>query len=89
MHTSLDVNVGLPEIDEPAMIERVVTRLQRGVIALPLQIDTSNTEAMERGMRLYNGKPMINSVSGKMESMEAVFPLRAQVRRRCGWSGAR
>ena len=56
------------------MMERVVTRLQ-SVIALPLQIDTSDTIAMERGMRLYNGKPMINSVSGKMESMEAVFPL--------------
>ena len=70
----LDVNVGLPEIDEPAMMEKVVTRLQ-SVLALPLQIDTSNTEAMERGMRLYNGKPMINSVSGKRESMEAVFPL--------------
>ena len=70
----LDVNVGLPEIDEPAMMERVVTRLQ-SVIALPLQIDTSDAEAMERGMRLYNGKPMINSVSGKMESMETVFPL--------------
>lgn len=70
----LDVNVGLPEIDEPAMMEQVVTRLQ-SVLALPLQIDTSNTEAMERGMRLYNGKPMINSVSGKRESMEAVFPL--------------
>ena len=70
----LDVNVGLPEIDEPVMMERVVTRLQ-SVIALPLQIDTSDTIAMERGMRLYNGKPMINSVSGKMESMEAVFPL--------------
>ena len=70
----LDVNVGLPEIDEPAMMERVVTRLQ-GVTALPLQIDTSDTAAMERGMRLYNGKPMINSVSGKRESMEAVFPL--------------
>ncbi len=70
----LDVNVGLPEIDEPVMMEQVVTRLQ-SVIALPLQIDTSDTVAMERGMRLYNGKPMINSVSGKMESMEAVFPL--------------
>ena len=70
----LDVNVGLPEIDEPAMMERVITRLQ-GVTALPLQIDTSDTAAMERGMRLYNGKPMINSVSGKRESMEAVFPL--------------
>ncbi|HIY38579.1 MAG TPA: homocysteine S-methyltransferase family protein [Candidatus Agathobaculum merdigallinarum] len=70
----LDVNVGLPEIDEPAMVAQVVTRLQ-SVLALPLQIDTSNTEAMERGMRLYNGKPMINSVSGKRESMEAIFPL--------------
>lgn len=70
----LDVNVGLPEIDEPAMMAQVVTRLQ-SVIALPLQIDTSSVEAMERGMRLYNGKPMINSVSGKRESMEAVFPL--------------
>ena len=70
----LDVNVGMPKIDEPAMMERVVTRLQ-GVTALPLQIDTSDTAAMERGMRLYNGKPMINSVSGKRESMEAVFPL--------------
>ena len=70
----LDVNVGLPEIDEPAMMERVVTKLQ-GVTALPLQIDTSDTAAMERGMRLYNGKPMINSVSGKQESMKAVFPL--------------
>ena len=70
----LDVNVGLPEIDEPAMMERVVTKLQ-GVTALPQQIDTSDTAAMERGMRLYNGKPMINSVSGKQESMQAVFPL--------------
>ena len=70
----LDVNVGLPEIDEPEMMASVVSRLQ-SVLALPLQIDTSNTEAMERGMRLYNGKPMINSVSGKMESMRAVFPL--------------
>ena len=70
----LDVNVGLPEIDEAEMMARVVTRLQ-GVTALPLQIDTSDPVAMERGMRLYNGKPMLNSVSGKQESMEAVFPL--------------
>lgn len=70
----LDVNVGLPEIDEPEMMACVVTRLQ-SVLALPLQIDTSNIEAMERGMRLYNGKPMINSVNGKAESMRAVFPL--------------
>ena len=70
----LDVNVGLPEIDEPAMMERVVTGLQ-SILALPLQIDTSDAAAMERGMRLYNGKPMLNSVSGKAESMETVFPL--------------
>lgn len=70
----LDVNVGLPEIDETAMMQRVVTSLQ-SVTALPLQIDTADPAAMERGMRLYNGKPMINSVSGKIESMEAVFPL--------------
>ena len=70
----LDVNVGLPGIDEPAMMERVVTGLQ-SVTPLPLQIDTSDYMAMERGMRLYNGKPMLNSVSGKRESMEAVFPL--------------
>lgn len=70
----LDVNVGLPEIDEVEMMRRVVTTLQ-GVTALPLQIDTSDPAAMEQGMRLYNGKPMINSVSGKKDSMEAVFPL--------------
>ena len=70
----LDVNVGLPEIDEPEMMETVVTRLQ-SILALPLQIDTSDPAAMERGMRLYNGKPMVNSVNGKKESIEAVFPL--------------
>lgn len=70
----LDVNVGLPEIDEPSMMEEVVKELQ-SIIDLPLQIDTSNIEAMERAMRIYNGKPMINSVNGKQESMEAVFPL--------------
>lgn len=70
----LDVNVGLPEIDEPAMMVEVIKELQ-SIIDLPLQIDTSNLEAMERAMRIYNGKPLINSVNGKMESMEAVFPL--------------
>ena len=70
----LDVNVGLPEIDEPAMLEEAVCALQ-SVIPLPLQIDTSDTQAMARAMRRYNGKPMINSVSGKAESMAAVFPL--------------
>ncbi len=70
----LDVNVGLPGLDEPKLMAETITRLQ-SVIALPLQIDTSDMKAMERGMRLYNGKPMINSVSGKRESMETVFPL--------------
>lgn len=70
----LDVNVGLPEINEPQMMAEVVSRLQ-SILPLPLQIDTSDPAAMERGMRLYNGKPMVNSVNGKKESMEAVFPL--------------
>lgn len=73
----LDVNVGLPEIDEPAMMETVVTRLQ-GVLALPLQIDTSDIAALERGMRYYNGKPMVNSTNGKREVMEQVMPLVAK-----------
>ena len=70
----LDVNVGLPEIDEPAMMTQVVQKLQ-SVLALPLQIDTTDPEALERGMRIYNGKPMVNSVNGKKESIETVFPL--------------
>lgn len=70
----LDVNVGLPEIDEAAMMEEVVMELQ-SIIDLPLQIDTSNIQAMERALRVYNGKPLINSVNGKQEVMEAVFPL--------------
>lgn len=70
----LDVNVGLPDIDEVFMIEEAVKHLQ-GVLDLPLQIDTVDTQAMEAAMRIYNGKPMINSVSGKRESMDSVFPL--------------
>lgn len=70
----LDINVGLPEIDEPSMILDVVREVQ-SVIDLPLQIDTANVKAMEQALRYYNGKAMINSVSGKQESMEAVFPL--------------
>lgn len=70
----LDVNVGLPEIDEPAMMVEVVRELQ-SIIDLPLQLDTSDTEAMEQAMRIYNGKPLINSVNGKEESMRAIFPL--------------
>lgn len=70
----LDVNVGMPGIDESAMLEKAVFELQ-SVLDLPLQIDTSDIMAMEKAMRLYNGKPMINSVNGKKESMKAVFPL--------------
>ena len=70
----LDGNVGLPDIDEPAMMKEVVTELQ-SVTSLPLQIDTVDIEAMEAAMRIYNGKPMVNSVNGKQESMDAVFPL--------------
>lgn len=70
----LDVNVGLPDIDEKAMMLDVVKELQ-SVVSLPLQIDTVDAGAMEAAMRIYNGKPMLNSVSGKRESMDAVFPL--------------
>ena len=70
----LDVNVGLPEIDEKAMLQKVVAELQ-AVCALPLQIDTASPSALEPALRLYNGKPIINSVNGTVESMSAVFPL--------------
>ncbi|USF29287.1 homocysteine S-methyltransferase family protein [Clostridium sp. MD294] len=70
----LDVNVGLPDIDETDMLVTVIKQLQ-SVIDLPLQIDTSNIVAMEKALRIYNGKAVINSVNGKKESMEAVFPL--------------
>lgn len=70
----LDVNVGLPEIPEAEMLCRAVCELQ-AVTDLPLQIDTADPAAMEAALRRYNGKAMINSVNGKRESMEAVFPL--------------
>ena len=70
----LDVNVGLPEIDEKEMMVRVMTELQ-AVTDLPLQIDTSSAKVMEAALRRYNGKPLINSVNGKKEIMDAVFPL--------------
>ena len=70
----LDVNVGLPEIDEPSLLTNAVTELQ-AVCDLPLQLDTSDPAAMERALRRYNGKALINSVNGKAESMRAVFPL--------------
>ncbi|MDR0406302.1 MAG: homocysteine S-methyltransferase family protein [Clostridiales bacterium] len=70
----LDVNVGLPEIDEKEMMASVVTELQK-ITRLPLQIDSSDSLVLERALRLYNGKALVNSVNGKRESMEAVFPL--------------
>lgn len=70
----LDINVGLPDIDEPEIMALAVRELQ-GITELPLQIDTANTEAMARAMRIYNGKIMVNSVNGKQEMMDVVFPL--------------
>ncbi|MBR4343052.1 MAG: homocysteine S-methyltransferase family protein [Lachnospiraceae bacterium] len=70
----LDVNVGLPEIDECEMMEKVIEEIT-AVSDLPLQIDTSDIKTMERALRIYNGKPLLNSVNGKEESMSAVFPL--------------
>lgn len=70
----LDVNVGLPEIDETGMLKNVVCEMQ-AIIDIPLQIDTSDLRAMEAALRCYNGKAMVNSVNGKKESMEAIFPL--------------
>ncbi|WP_054739765.1 homocysteine S-methyltransferase family protein [Cellulosilyticum ruminicola] len=70
----LDVNMGLPDIDEVSMLKRAVMEVQ-GVINLPLQIDSSNTEALEKACRIYNGKPLINSVNGKASSLEAILPI--------------
>ncbi len=70
----LDVNVGLPEIDEVKLLRETVCELQ-SVCDLPLQIDTADPTAMEAALRRYNGKAMVNSVNGKAESMAAVFPL--------------
>ncbi len=73
----LDVNVGLPEIDEPAFLLRAVRELQ-AVTDLPLQLDTTDPVAMEAGLRAYNGKAMVNSVNGKEEVMNMIFPLVAK-----------
>ncbi len=70
----LDVNVGLPDIDENEMLKKTVEELQ-AVIDLPLQIDTADVVAMENALRIYNGKALVNSVNGKKESMKAIFPL--------------
>ena len=73
----LDVNVGIPEVDETEMLARVCFDLQT-VVDLPLQIDTVNVKAMETALRRYNGKAMINSVNGKTEVMNSIFPLAAK-----------
>ncbi|ABR49501.1 homocysteine S-methyltransferase [Alkaliphilus metalliredigens QYMF] len=70
----LDVNVGLPEIDEVAVLKEVIMGIQE-VVDTPLQIDSVNVEAMEAAARIYNGKPIINSVNGKEAVMAAVFPI--------------
>ena len=70
----LDVNVGLPEIDEVEMMKNTVYELQ-SILPLPLQIDTTDPAAMEAALRMYNGKAMVNSVNGKQEVMEKIFPL--------------
>lgn len=70
----LDVNVGLPEIDEVKMLSDAVYNLQ-SVLPLPLQLDSSDPQALEKAMRIYNGKPMVNSVNGKQSSMKEIFPL--------------
>ncbi len=70
----LDVNVGLPEIDEAALLPKAVGELQK-VTALPLQLDTADPVALERALRLYNGRPLINSVNGAQKSLQTVLPL--------------
>ena len=70
----LDVNVGLPDVDEPALLTRAVTEIQ-GILDLPLQLDSANAAALEAAARLYNGKPLINSVNGKESSLRAVLPV--------------
>ena len=70
----LDVNAGLPDIDEPATLEMLVRELQ-SITDLPLQLDSSNKDALARALRIYNGKPIVNSVNGEPEVLEKVLPL--------------
>ena len=70
----LDVNVGLPDIDEPALLSRAVMEIQ-GIIDLPLQLDSASARALEAAARIYNGKPLINSVNGKETSLRTVLPI--------------
>ena len=70
----LDVNAGLPEIDEPSVLKRLVGDIQ-AVSSLPLQIDSADPAALEAGVRVYAGKPIINSVNGKQDNLRSVIPL--------------
>ena len=70
----LDVNVGAPGVDEPTLMVKVVKALQ-SVVSLPLQLDSSNAEALERGLRVYNGKPIVNSTNGEPEKLKTILPL--------------
>ena len=70
----LDLNAGLPDIDEPAVLTKALTEIQ-GIVNLPIQIDSSDYKALESAARLYNGKPLLNSVNGKPESLEHVLPI--------------
>jgi 5-methyltetrahydrofolate--homocysteine methyltransferase len=70
----LDVNVGLPEIDEPKMMHKVIKEIQ-GIIDTPLQIDSSDVNAIETGLRYYNGKPILNSVNGEEKVLDKILPL--------------
>ena len=70
----LDVNVGLPEIDEPEMMVKTIKALQ-AVVDVPLQLDSSDPEAIEAGLRVYNGKPIINSVNGDDEVLDSILPI--------------
>lgn len=70
----LDVNMGLPDIDEPEMLKKIVIEIQ-SIVDLPLQLDSSDPKALEKAARVYNGKPLINSVNGKIDSLKTVLPI--------------
>ena len=70
----LDVNAGLPGIDEAATLEHLVKDLQ-AITDLPLQLDSSNPEALSRALRIYNGKPIVNSVNGEQKTLDTILPL--------------
>ena len=70
----LDVNVGVPSLDDVSMLPRVIKKLQ-SITGMPLQIDSSNPAAIEAALRVYNGKAIVNSVNGEPEVMDNIFPI--------------